>query len=86
MLRPIQKLQRRKNRFSVISQNLLHTIFCESTIVNYVYLSSHCGGALPQHSGRVGEHAGAPAPRDQVGVHLGGEGRCLPGVSLLLLL
>ena len=37
MLRPIRKVRKRKNRYSVNSQNLLYTIFCEST----VYLSSY---------------------------------------------
>ena len=33
MLRPIRKVKILKNRFSVNSQNLLYTIFCESTVV-----------------------------------------------------
>ena len=36
MLRPIRKVEKRKNRFSVNSQNLLYTIFCESTVSNVV--------------------------------------------------
>ena len=32
MLRPIRKVKNLKNRFSVNSQNLLYTIFCESTV------------------------------------------------------
>ena len=31
MLRPISKVKKRKNRFSV-TQDLLYTIFCESTV------------------------------------------------------
>ena len=34
MLRPIRKVEKRKIRFSVNSQNLLYTIFCESTVTN----------------------------------------------------
>ena len=33
MLRPIRKFKKRKNRFSVNLQNLLYTIFCESTVL-----------------------------------------------------
>ena len=36
MLRPIRKVKNRKNRFSVNSQNLLYTIFCESTVFKII--------------------------------------------------
>ena len=38
MLRPIRKVKKRKNIFSVNSQNLLYTIFCESTVIEYLYV------------------------------------------------
>ena len=37
MLRSIRKVKKHKNRFSVNSQNLLYTIFCESTVHVDVY-------------------------------------------------
>ena len=39
-LRPIRKFEKRKNRISVISQNLLYTIFRESTI-SYCFSRSY---------------------------------------------
>ena len=39
MLRPIRKVKKRKNRFSVNSHNVLYTIFCEPTVVEkYFFL------------------------------------------------
>ena len=34
MLRPISKVEECKNRFSVNYQNLLNTIFCQSTVTD----------------------------------------------------
>ena len=34
MLRPIRKVKKTQNRFSVNSQNLPYTIFCESTVLH----------------------------------------------------
>ena len=41
MLLQIRKLNKRKNRFSVNSQNLIYTIFCESTVyIDYYVVTS----------------------------------------------
>ena len=47
MLRPIRKGKKRENRFSVNSQNLLYTIFCECTILD----DSHAVAGHRQCSG-----------------------------------
>ena len=41
MLWPIRKFKKIKNRFSVNSQNLRYTIFCESTVYIHVYHNFH---------------------------------------------